>query len=92
MPRGRKKKEAFEDLDPEFKAAIDSASDAEIRNKVSVVAFEQQALMAAKEDDQDLKEKAEAAKEAGAIYKEGTKSNLLKIKYARSVLSARGKL
>lgn len=92
MARGRKKKEAFEDLDQEFKAAIDAASDSEIRNKVSTVAFEQQALMSAKEDDQDLKEKVEAAKEAGAIYKDGTKSNLLKIKYARTVLKLRGKL
>ncbi len=92
MARPKKDKNPFEDLPDDFKEAIESASEVEIRNKVSEVAFNEQANLQAKKDDQDLAEAKERALEAGRKYKETSTMNRLKVKYAHSVLDGRGKV
>jgi len=86
------KKDPFEALDKEFKDAIEGMDETAIRARIAEVAIGQQQLMDAKENDLDLAEKAALAKEAGAIYSEGTKVNKLKIRFAKQMLESRGKL
>ena len=83
-------KDRFADLDDDFKDAILQGSEVEVRQAASKVALDQEELMAAKEEDQDLKEKMSAASTASAVYREGKKANKLRIKYIRSVLQSRG--
>jgi predicted neutral ceramidase superfamily lipid hydrolase len=90
--KNNKSKDRFEDLDSDYKSAIDSASEEEIRRRISEAALNEAQNQENKKQDQDLKEKKEAAKMAGEQYKEATKSNKLRIGYARSILEARGKL
>jgi hypothetical protein len=91
---GRPKKDAnpFADLPEEFRAAIESGTEDEIRRRVAEVAFDEQENQRLKADDVDLQEKKAQAKQAGEQYSDGTKMNRLKIKYAHSVLEARGKI
>ncbi len=85
-------KDPFEDLDREYKSAIESMDEAGIRGRISEIAIAQAQLLDAMDDDLDLAEKKAQAKEAGAIYAEGTKANKLKIKYAKQMLESQGKL
>lgn len=91
MKRGRKPKSEFEDIPEEFRNAVEQGTEVEIKQKVAQVALANQELLNAKENDADLKSKVEEAKEAGAIYREGIKANKLKIKFAKAVLTSRGK-
>lgn len=91
MPRGMKKKSPFEELDNDFRAFIENATDDEIRAKVAEVALNQHENLAAKAADMDLKEKQEAVKMASAQYTDATKMNKLRIAYGHFVLEARGK-
>lgn len=94
MPRGRKAgppKDKFDELDEDFRNGIASMSEAEIRERIAKISLDQAALMEAKEQDEDLKAKKEVAREAGAIYREGTKANKLRIGFARRVLGDKGK-
>lgn len=84
-------KDKFKNLDEDFKDLVANMNEDEIRNKIAEVAIAQEELMNAKEDDQDLAEKAEAAKEAGAIYREGSKMNRMRIQFCKQVLEDRGK-
>ncbi len=86
------KKDPYEILDDQFKTMIVAMGEDEIRNEIATVALNQAELMIAKTQDQHLQEKKEEAKEAGAVYREGTKFNKLKISYARQVLEDRGKV
>ena len=88
---GRAKKDIFEDLPKEFKESVSGMKEAEIRDQITKVSLNQAALMEAKDADQDLTEKKEAAKEAGAQYREGTKVNKAKVAWCRQVLSDQGK-
>jgi hypothetical protein len=89
MPRTKKDK--FEDLPEEFKNSVAGMDETAIRDTITKVSLNQASLMEAKELDQDLSSKKEAAKEAGAIYREGTKSNKLKVAWCRQVLGDKGK-
>lgn len=89
---GRPKKDPFEDAPQEWKEMMEAASDSEIREEVARVAFNEAENRKLKSEDQQLQEAKAAAKEAGAQYAEATAANLSKIKYARSLLVARGKL
>lgn len=84
-------KDPFEGCPKEFRAKVEGGTEAEINSLIAETAKNQAALMEAKDQDQHLKECKNAAKEAGAIYKEGTKQNKMQIAYARSILAARGK-
>lgn len=87
----RPKKDQFADLPEEFKNAVAGMDEAGIRDTSTKVTFNQAALMEAKDADADLAAKKEEAKEAGAIYREGTKANKAKIAWCRQVLSDKGK-
>lgn len=88
---GGLKKDPFADLTEDFKAAIDGGDRDAILAVMGKVAGDQHELMEAKELDLDFKEKQEAASEAGAVYRDGTKLNKLKIKYAKLALDTRGR-
>lgn len=86
------KENPFEDLPEEFADLVNAMKDEQdVRNLVAKITLDQAALMEAKADDADLEAKREAARVAGAIYREGTKLNSLKIKFCRQVLGDRGK-
>ena len=88
----KQKRDPFEILDDQFKDTIVAMGEDEIRNEIATIALNQEELMIAKKQDQHLQEKKEEAKEAGLVYREGTKFNKLKISYARQVLEDRGKV
>ena len=90
--RGRPKKNPYEDLPKEFQTEVDSADEAKCRQALSKIGIDQSELMTAKKADQDLAEKAEAHKEAGAVYREGTKMNKTKTNYIVDRLKAMGKI
>lgn len=89
---GRSKKDPFEDLPGEFKEAVAGMDEAGIRDQIAKVSLNQAALMEAKDADEDLTTKKEAAKDAGAIYREGTKANKTKVAWCRQVLGDKGKV
>jgi len=89
MPRP--KKERFADLDGDFKDIAAALNEAELRDRIANVSLDQEALMEDKSQDTDLEVKREAARDAGAIYREGTKMNKLRIAYLRQMLDAKGK-
>lgn len=95
MPKGGFKKKSAEDtlkeLDSDLAASLPGMSDDELNAKIAETAKNDVALRQAKKDDQDLKEKQEAAKEANATYSDGAKRNRAIIEVARSILVARGK-
>lgn len=88
---GRSKKDIFEDLPEEFRESVAGMDEAGIRDTITKVSLNQAALMEAKEADEDLTAKKELAKEAGAVYREGTKANKTKVAWCRRVLSDKGK-
>ena len=90
MPRGRPEKGRFDALDQDFKEALSAAPVDEIKKRVAEIALDLDRLLEAKKADQDLAEKLEAAKDAGAVYRDGTKMARLKIRYAQTLLEARG--
>ncbi len=90
MGRGRPKKDPFADLEEEFKEVINTLDTTDIRDRITTIALNQADLMSAKVEDQALKEAKEVAKEAGAVYRDGTKMNKLRISYAKQVLDGRG--
>jgi hypothetical protein len=90
-PRGRPKKDKFADLDSDFKDAAASMSEAEIRKRLSEIALNQVELVNAKEVDDDLKAAKFRAREAGAIYREGSKMNKLRTEFLHRVLGDAGK-
>lgn len=92
MGRGRPKKDKFDDLDSEFKDSVASMDEVAIRSMISTTALDQATLMKAKDDDEDLAEKKALALDAGAVYREGTKHNKLKILFGKRILEDRGKL
>lgn len=85
------KKDKFADLDSDFKDAVAGMNEAEIRDRIAKISLDQAALLEAKANDIDLKTKREEANVAGAIYREGSKMNRLRIEYVRRVLDDKGK-
>jgi hypothetical protein len=95
MPRRRKargSKDPFSELDDEFKGAIQGAkTDDEIRRRMAKIAAAQEDNLLAQKRDGHLKECRDAAKEAGAQYREATKFNRLRTQFCVKVLRDRGK-
>ena len=89
---GRPKKDKFDDLDAEFKDSVASMAVDEIRMKIAQVALNEEENLKAKEDDEDLLAKKEAAKFAGEQYAEASKMNRLRIRFMRRILGDRGNL
>lgn len=90
MPKAPKK-DKFADVPEEFRDAVAGMQEAQIRDRIAKVSLDQAALIEAKGNDQDLAAAKEQAKEAGAIYREGTKLNKLKIEFCRQVLGDKSK-
>ncbi len=86
-----KKKDKFLVLNEDFRDGVNGMTEAEIRDSIARIALDQAALMEAKDLDQDLADKKELAKEAGAVYREGTKANKLKVEFLRRKLGELGK-
>lgn len=91
MGRGRPKKNKFDDLDSSFKDGAAAMSEEQIHATLVTVSLNHAALMAAKADDEALKEAKGRASEAGAVYRDGSKQNRLKTDYLRQILGDRGK-
>lgn len=91
MPRGRSKKDPFDAVPKEWKDAVEAADEAEIRRRVSETAIAEQANLQAMQDDPDLAEKKMAVKFASEGYRDATKANTQKIRYAKLILESRGK-
>ncbi len=85
------KKGKYDDLDPDFKQAAEAMGEGEIHETITKVNLSYEALMEVKDADEDLKLKKAVAKEAGAIYREGTKFRKLATSYLREMLKAKGK-
>lgn len=88
--RGRPKKDPFEDLDDDEKNKFAGMSRDEIKLAMAKVAMDEQDNQSAKEEDQDLKEKQELAKEAGEQYRQSSKLNKLRQNFLRRCLEDKG--
>lgn len=84
-------RDKFAALDTEFKDAVAGMDEESIRKKVSDIALAQEALMKAKDDDEDLASAKEQFSVAGEIYRQGSKLNRLRIQFCKQVLEDRGK-
>jgi hypothetical protein len=84
------KKDPFDALDTDEKDKLAAMAPDDIKGYIARVAMDQENLLKARDEDQDLQEKKEAASEAGAIYKEGSKRNRLRTKYAMRCLGDKG--
>jgi len=86
----RTKAEPFENLSQDFRDTVDAQTRDDIKRTICQVTLDQLELMEAQALDEDYQNLKEQAREAGAIYREGTKMNSLKIKYAKQVLEGKG--
>lgn len=85
-----KNKDPFANVPQEFKEMVDAQDRDTIKTTICQITLNQLELMEAQKDDEDYQNLKEQFREAGAVYREGTKSNALKIKYAKQVLEAKG--
>ncbi len=83
-------REPFEDVPEDFRNTVASLSREDIRLRIAQVTLDQLELMEAQADDEDFQNLKLEFREAGAVYREGTKANKLKIAYARHVLESKG--
>lgn len=84
-------KDPFAALDSDFKDHVAKMTEGEIRSLIAKVSLNQVELVQAKDADLDLAQKREAAKDAGAIYREGTKMNKLRVLFCHRALYDAGK-
>jgi len=90
MAKDKAEKDPFIDVPEEFKDAVVGMSVEQIKQRIAQVALDQVVLMQAKKEDGDLLEKRELYKEAGAMYREGTKLNRVKIEYCKQTIDGKG--
>lgn len=90
MPRKAMPKDPFADLSEDFRNAIDAMSRDDIKKAIGQVTLNQLELMEAQKADEDYQSLKEQYREAGAVYREGTKANALKLKYAKQALEGKG--
>lgn len=90
MVKDKTEKDPFSVVPEEFKEAVVGMDADEINTRIAKVAKDQVDLMRAKKEDQDLEEKKIAYREAGVIYREGSKLNRVKIEYCKSILELKG--
>jgi hypothetical protein len=87
---GKTKKDKFADVPTEFKDAVASSSVEDINKRIATIAKDTEALLKARDDDQDYQTKKEALKTAGAVYRDGKKLNRLKTLYCIQALGDKG--
>ena len=90
MPRKRTIADPFADLSEDFRNAIDAMDRNDIKKAIGQVTLDQLELMEAQKADEDYQSLKEQFREAGAVYREGTKANSLKLKYAKQALEGKG--
>lgn len=86
----RTKKDLSEQISEDFRDTVERADRDTIKQIICQVTLDQLELMEAQAQDEDYQNLKEQAREAGAIYREGTKANSLKIKYAKQILESKG--
>ena len=89
--RGRPKKNPYDDLPQDFKDTVANLPSPELMDRVAKVAMAEEENRKLMKEDQDLKEKKEAVKEASAGYREATAAHGLQIRYMKEILEGRGK-
>lgn len=92
MPRKgfKKNTDPFSDLPADWRDAAATLSRDEIQFRIAKVAMDDSDLRKMKKDDMHLKECAEAYKDASAQYREGFKTNKLKIEFLKRALDDKG--
>jgi hypothetical protein len=90
MAKFKAPKDPFEGVPEEFRDAVAGMSIEEIKQRIAQTSIDQVELMKAKKEDQDLFEKKELFKEAGAIYREGSKLNRVKIEFCKMTIDSKG--
>lgn len=90
MAKDKAEKDPFALVPEEFKEAVVGMNVDEINARIAQVAKDQVDLMKAKKEDQDLEEKKNIFREAGAVYREGSKLNRVKIEYCKAMLESKG--
>lgn len=90
MAKEKAEKDPFATVPEEFKDAVQGMSADEINARIAQVAKDQVDLMKAKKEDQDLEEKKVAYREAGQVYREGSKLNRVKIEFCKAILEQKG--
>lgn len=88
--RGRPKKDEFADLPADWKDEVVAMTRESIDEEIAKVAKQEQENVDAKKADPDLENLKWQVKEASAPYREASKMNKLKIKYAIQVLGDKG--
>ena len=90
MGRPKKNTDPFADLDTDFKDAIASSTPEEINKRISDIAKAEEENLRAKAEDQDLAEKKAQAAEASVQYRDASKMNRMRIRFAMRVLGDKG--
>lgn len=99
MPRGRpaqdltpeeKMQKKFLEINEEWRDKVAALSVEQIKTEITEVVNNENENQKNKEDDQHLAEAKETYQEAAAGYKEATKMNRLKVKFALRVLGDKG--
>lgn len=85
-----KKQERFESLGGEWCDAIKGKTTEEIKLEIGKAAMSNAALKLAQKADQDLANLKEQVQVANAVYKDGLKTNDIKIEFMIDQLSYRG--
>lgn len=90
LTASEKLEKKFKDIDEEWRDKVAALSAVEVKAVLAELAYNENENQKAKEEDQDLASKKESYDSAAEGYKEATKSNKLKTKYALKVLSDKG--
>ena len=72
-------KDQFTDLSEDFRSSVDAQSRDDIKRTICQVTLDQLELDDAQKEDEDYQSLKEQFREAGAVYREGAKTNKLKI-------------
>ena len=88
--RGRPKKDPFECINEEWKAAVASSTPDEINKRIAQAAKDEDENQVLKKADEDFANCREAATVAGQVYSDATKVNRAKVAYGRQVLGDKG--
>lgn len=83
-------KKEFPDLDQDEQDEIGAKSREDLREFIAKVAMDSVNVMKQRDEDQDLKEKKEAAAEAGKYYTEALKRNNQRTRLAMRCLGDKG--
>jgi len=90
MAKVKARKDPFMDLPEEFKDAIVAMDAQTINLRIAEIAKNEQENQELKKEDEHLNDLKAQVTDASAGYKEATKQNKLKIKFARQVLKDKG--